>query len=65
MTDKNKVDKQVLFCKDLMERLNDNILSARESYGAIEKHPVMQNDIIRLRRELMTLSEMLDPGKKM
>lgn len=64
MTDKCKVDKQVLFCKELMERLNDSILSAKVSYGSLEKHTVMRNDIIRLRRELMLLSEMLDPYKK-
>jgi len=64
MTDKCKVDKQALFCKDLMERLNDSVQSAVVSYGEIERHTVMQNDIIRLRRELMLLSEMLDPYKK-
>lgn len=64
MTDKCKVDMQVLFCKELMKRLNDSILSAKVSRGALEKHTVMQNDIIRLRRELMLLSEMLDPYKK-
>ena len=64
MADKCKVDKQAMFCKDLMERLNNNILSAKVSYGSLEKHTVMQNDIIRLRRELMLLSEMLDPYKK-
>lgn len=64
MADKCKVDMQVLFCKELMERLNDSILSAKVSCGALEKHTVMQNDIIRLRRELMLLSEMLDPYKK-
>lgn len=64
MTDMNKVIKQTLFCKELMERLDDSIRSAKVSYGAIEKHTVMQKDIIRLRRELMLLSEMLDPYKK-
>lgn len=64
MTDKCKVDIQALFCKELMERLNNNILSAKVSYDSLEKHTVMQNDIIRLRRELMLLSEMLDPYKK-
>ena len=64
MTDKCKIDIQVLFCRELMERLNDSVLSAKESFGSLEKHTVMQNDIIRLRRELMLLSEMLDPYKK-
>ena len=64
MTDKCKVDKQLLFCKELMEHLNDSILSAKVRYDSLEKHTVMRNDIIRLRRELMLLSEMLDPYKK-
>ena len=61
MVDKRKIDVQVLFCKELMDRLNDSILSAKVSYGSLDKHTVMQNDIIRLRRELILLSEMLDP----
>lgn len=50
-----KVRKQSAFCMDLMERLNDKIQNAGVLYGRVEYH----TDIIRLRRELKDLRDML------
>ena len=50
-----------MFCRMLMDRLSDSITSSKICCGAFEKHTVKQNDITRLRRELLTLSEMLKP----
>lgn len=42
--------KQSAFCLDLMERINKNIEN--------DRHTVIQDDIKRLRRELLELSKM-------
>ena len=55
------IRRQALFCSELMKRLDDDICFSKISYGSIEKHTAMQNDIVRLRRELLALSKMLDP----
>lgn len=49
---KTQRKKQSEFCLDLMERLNRNI----EKVG----HTVIQDDIKRLRRELLELSKMCE-----
>ena len=49
---KTQRKKQSAFCLDLMEKLNRNI----ENVG----HTVIQDDIKRLRRELLELSKMHD-----
>ena len=67
-----KIDKKVItaqanFCSELMNRLNsslkENIDNTSEIYYycGIHKHYQMQQDIIRLRRELQSLSKMLTP----
>lgn len=53
------VQKQSAFCTDLMIRLNEKIKDAQVACGRIEYHTQMENDIIRLRRELNELHEML------
>ena len=53
------VKEQCSFCYDLMRRLDKDIHDAVVEFGYIYGHTPMQNDIIRLRRELMTLSKML------
>ena len=67
MIDINKVYKQCDFCKNLMEHLDDDIAKAEVSkYGIMEKYTAIQGDIIRLRKELMVLSKLLNPwgGKR-
>ncbi len=54
-----KVRKQSSFCMDLMERLNDKIQNAGVLYGRVEYHTRKEKDIIRLRRELNDLRDML------
>ena len=65
-TEKSEIDAQVLFCNELMKRLSDRVLSASKSgaYGIIEGHTQMQTDARRIRRELMTLINLLDPYKE-
>lgn len=60
--DFNGIFEQSLFCKQLMERLHVEIRSSKEgSWSGMENHIRKQDDIKRIRRELMTLSKMLDP----
>ena len=60
--DKKKIIKQSLFCLDLMKRLDDTITSSGAgTWSGLENHCRTQDDIKRLRRELMTLSKMLNP----
>lgn len=53
------VQQQSGFCAELMKRLNDTIQKAKVSYGTIEYHTQMENDVLRLRRELNELRHML------
>ena len=65
MTSKKELINDIKFCKQLMDRLvefteknyNDDI-----SWGS--NHTVIQNDIIKLRRELMNVSHKLDWNDK-
>lgn len=54
--------KQVNFCNELMTRLksdvHENVISADIRYS-IPYHTQMENDIVRLRRELSKLSKYL------
>lgn len=53
---------QSQFCMELMTRLNKEIKASGEgSWSGMENHVRKQDDIKRIRRELMTLSKMLDP----
>lgn len=56
------IQEQSRFCKELADRLNKDILKVTnvEYYGSPMGHTTLQNDIIRLRRELMELSKMFD-----
>ena len=53
------VQKQSVFCTELMNRLNEKIKDAKVDYGRITYHTRMENDVIRLRRELQELHDML------
>ena len=64
--DYDEIKKQMQFCMNLVMRLNDEINSSegREGYwSGLENHCRMQDDIKRIRRELMTVSKMLNPWK--
>ena len=53
---------QSRFCAELMHRLDVEIqLSGEGSWSGMENHIRKQDDIKRVRRELMTLAKMLDP----
>ena len=57
MKNKREIEKQSEFCLELMLRLMDDIRTSDEScYGSyLENYTQRQQDIVRLRRELMTL----------
>lgn len=65
MNGKCGIDKIVLqaeFCEMLMTRLCKEIKSSGKGYwSGMENHVRKQDDIKRIRRELMTLSKMLNP----
>ena len=63
--DVNGIKKQASFCAELMHRLCVKLLNAKEgSWSGIADHCQTQDDIKRLRRELMELSKMLDPWRE-
>ena len=58
MSDKREILNDMKFCKELMDRL---YRFTTENYGDpySPKNTVVQNDIIRLRRELMNVAKKL------
>lgn len=60
MIDKKKIVDQARFCSVLMGRIKADIEDAEEDKFSLNKHTVMQTDILRLRRELNDLRKMLD-----
>jgi hypothetical protein len=61
MQSKKEIMSDLKFCKDLMDRLvkyADKHYIDTYSYGS--NHTVIQNDIIRLRRELMSVNHKLN-----
>ena len=65
MADNRKqVKEQMKFCKELMLRLEKSVaenVDMDSSWWGIRNHSQMQNDIVRLRRELNTLNKLLYP----
>jgi len=61
MQSKAEIMRDLKFCKELMDRLvkytDDNYTSERSWQS---NHTVIQNDITRLRRELMSVSHKLE-----
>ena len=56
------IKSQCQFCTELMIRLNDEIHDSGEGpWSGMENHIRKQDDIKRIRRELMSLSKMLNP----
>ena len=65
MIDTKKVNEQAKFCEELMNRLCAEVKNAEVTcYAGIVGHTRIQNDIVRLRRELRALYELLDPYRK-
>lgn len=63
--DFDDIKSQSQFCAELMIRLNDEIQKSGNGYwSGMENHIRKQDDIKRVRRELMTLSRMLNPWEK-
>lgn len=53
---------QSQFCTELLLRLNNSIQTAgKGSWSGMADHCQKQDDIKRIRRELMTLSKLLNP----
>lgn len=65
MADNRKqVKEQMKFCKELMLRLEKSVaenVDMDSSWWGIRNHSQMQNDIVRLRRELNTLNKLFYP----
>lgn len=55
----NDIKEQSRFCLNLMEKLNKEIHNAELNYNVIKHHYRMTMDILRIRRELITLKNML------
>lgn len=63
--DPDGIRSQSQFCVELMLRLNEEIKKAGEGYwSGMENHCRKQNDIQRIRRELLELWKMLDPWRE-
>ena len=62
MIDQKKLSDQARFCSILMGRIKNDIDTANIICGQfVDKYTVIQTDIVRLRRELVTLHKLLDP----
>ena len=63
---KLELNKQINFCDELLKRLKADMKESMNSYDSndiyygLPNYTRMQNDIVRLRRELMNLSNMLE-----
>ena len=61
---------QIKFIDMLYDKLKKDInksltrFSSNDIYFGIDNHSRMQNDIVKIRRELMELSNLLDPYKE-
>jgi hypothetical protein len=59
------VKEQSSFCLELMARLDEDIKTSGEGiWSGMENHVRKQDDIKRIRRELMDLAKMLDPWRR-
>lgn len=67
---KLQIKEQIKFIDTLMNKLkidlnkSMNHFDSNDIYYGLTGHHRMQNDIVRIRRELMELSNMLDPYKE-
>ena len=64
MSRDKEIREQSLFCKELAVRLNKQITDSEkmiyESHG-FDRYTQLQADIVRIRRELLTLAKMISP----
>lgn len=59
------IKSQSQFCTELLLRLNEDIQDSGAGYGSgMKDYTRKQDDIKRIRRELMTLSRMLNPWER-
>lgn len=61
MKDIHDIKSQSKFCADLMFKLNEDIQYSGKGISGMEKYTRKQEDIRRIRRELMDLQKMLYP----
>ena len=65
MKSKLELNRQINFCEELLKRLKADMKESMNRYPTndipycLDNYSRMQNDIIRLRKELMDLSKML------
>ena len=60
MANKKEIVKDMKFCQELMDRLVISSEKLKEDNWWMNYHTVVQQDIVRLRRELNTLKHKLD-----
>ncbi len=58
--DKKQIVKDIKFCQELMDRLVETAKKYEEETFWLDKHTVLQADIIRLRRELNEVRKKID-----
>lgn len=67
---KLKIKEQIKFIDTLIDKLKTDLnkgmnhFESNDIYYELPGHHRMQNDIVRIRRELMELSNLLDPNKE-
>jgi hypothetical protein len=59
MKDLNDIKSQCQFCTELMLRLNEEVKKSNVNHCHMKDYTRKQKDIMRIRRELMELSNML------
>ena len=63
--DFDDIRSQMQFCTELVLRLNEEIHKDKDGYwSGMANHTRKQDDIKRIRRELLTVSKMLDPWRE-
>ena len=61
---KKEILKQSKFCGELLDHINTdlehNLKETSDGQGWVPKYTIIQNDIVKLRRELLRLRDMVD-----
>ena len=61
---KKEILKQSKFCGELLDRINmdleQNLKTTPDGSGCVNRYTTIQNDIVKLRRELLRLRDMID-----
>lgn len=61
MITKSQLLKDLNYCKDSLERMIWHSEKQKDEYHSITNHTVIENDIIKLRRELNEIRVSLNP----